>query len=548
MAAEEIPVTPTLESVALFKNGLTVVRASFPVNGPGHYRWDQVPRVIHGSFWVESDGLVSVQSTTRNIVSNEANESPSGLLQCDLAGNEVTVTLKASGAAQSAVLTGKVWDLPPRPATRTWDADYSSLNANNGSPYYWYRSSMAPAAPTQPVSPNTGGFLVLEDTAGSRRYIDQASIASISVTGAFAAPKHREERPVLVFNVRQAPAKGAVVRVTYLMKGLAWMPAYQVDLTDPTKLKIRQNAVVRNESVDLADTEVQLISGYPNVRFGSVDSPLWPGTGLAAFFQQISQSDAPAGGSNNATSQMVAFNSMSRSNSGGSSSLPESAELGNASDDIHYESIGKHSLKAGDSLAVDVAAAQAAYERVVEWIVPDPRDGAGRYLRDNGNEQTRDDLPWDAVRFVNPFKFPMTTASAVVMESGKFRGQSLFQWVNPGQRTCLRITKALSVRTDSGEVEEEGKREIVWIGGHDYQRTSVKGQLIMKNFRGKELTLVISRRFSGELLEADENPEKSLNTEGIASVNPRRQLDWTLKLPAGGEKTLNYRYQVLVRR
>jgi hypothetical protein len=548
VAAEETSVIPTLESVGLFKNGLTVVHASFPVSGPGHYRWDKIPRVIHGSFWIESDGLVSMQSTTRNIVDNEADESPSGLLQSDLAGNEVTVTLKASGAAQSAVLTGKVWKLPPRPAAKTWDADYSSLSTNSGSHYYGYRSSMAAAAPAQPAEPGTGGFFVLEDDSGCRRYIDQASIASITVTRAFTAPKQLEERPVLVFDVRQAPAKGAVIRVTYLMKGLAWMPAYQVDLTDPAKLKIRQNAIVRNESVDLADTEIQLISGYPNVRFGSVDSPLWSGTGLAAFFQQISQSDAPAGGSNNVTSQMVAFNSISLSNSGGSSSLPESTELGNASDDIHYENIGKHSLKAGDSLAVDVAAAQTAYERVVEWVVPDPRDGAGRYPRDNRNEPARADLPWDAVRFVNPFKFPMTTASAVVTESGKFRGQSLSQWVNPGQRTCLRITKALSVRTDSTEVEEEGKREIVWIGGHDYQRTSVKGQLAMKNFRGKELALVISRRFSGELLEADENPEKSLNTEGIVSVNPRRQLDWTIKLPAGGEKILNYRYQVLVRR
>ncbi|MCX6864995.1 MAG: hypothetical protein NTV46_02010 [Verrucomicrobia bacterium] len=548
MAADETVVTPTLESVGLFKNGLTVVRASFPVNGPGHYRWDKVPRVVHGSFWVESDGLVSVQSTTRNIVDSEAGDAPSGLLQSDLAGNEVSVTLKASGTAQPVVLTGKVWELPPRPATRTWDADYSSLNANSGSSYYWYRGSMTSAAPTQPAQPSTGGFLVLEEAAGTRRYIDQASIASITVTGPFAAPRHREERPVLIFDVREAPAKGAVVRVTYLMKGLAWMPAYQVDLTDPAKLKIRQNAVVRNESVKLADTEIQLISGYPNVRFGSVDSPLWPGTGLAAFFQQLSQSDAPGGGSNRITGQMIASNSISMSNPAGTSSLPEAAELGNASDDIHYESIGKRSLKAGDSLAVDVAAAQAAYERVVEWVVPDPRDGTGRYLRDNGNEQARDDLPWDAVRFVNPFKFPMTTASAVVMEAGRFRGQSLSQWVNPGQRTCLRITKALSVRTDSSEVEEEGKREIVWIGGHDYQRTSVKGRLSAKNFRGKELTMVISLRFSGELLEAEGNPEKSLNTEGIASVNPRRQLDWTLKLPAGGEQSLNYRYQVLVRR
>jgi hypothetical protein len=142
----------------------------------------------------------------------------------------------------------------------------------------------------------------------------------------------------------------------------------------------------------------------------------------------------------------------------------------------------------------------------------------------------------------------MTTACAVIMEGGRFRGQSLSQWVNPGQRTSLRITKALSVRTESSEVEEEGQREIVWIGGNDYQRTKVKGRLEMRNFRGKDLMLTVRCEFSGELLEAEASPEKSLRTEGVASVNPRRQLDWTLKLPAGGEKVLNYRYQVLVDR
>ena len=51
-AAEETVVTPAIESVGLFKNGLAVVRATFPVKGPGSYRWDKVPRVVHGSFWV----------------------------------------------------------------------------------------------------------------------------------------------------------------------------------------------------------------------------------------------------------------------------------------------------------------------------------------------------------------------------------------------------------------------------------------------------------------------------------------------------------------
>jgi hypothetical protein len=542
-AAEETVVAPTLESVAMFKNGLAVVRATFPVKGPGQYRWDKVPRVVHGSFWVESDGQISVQSTTRMIELTDEAETPAGGLQQDLAGKDVTVSLKNTGTAQNAVLSGKVWEIPPRTATRSWDTEYSSLNPNSSS---FYGGRGQPAA--TPAKFGTGDFLVLLEDGGSRRYIDRSSIASLSVSGPFLPAKHREERPVLLFDVRQAPANGGVVRVTWLTKGLAWLPAYQVDLTDPANLKIRQNAVVRNEMGDLSDTEIQLISGYPNVRFGTVDSPLWPGTGLAAFFQQVNQSgSAPGGISSNFISQQMIYSNGSSSRSE-STPLPEVAEQGNISDDIHYESIGKHSLKAGDSLSLDIAAASAAYERVVEWVVPDPRDGNGRYRRGNGSEPTPDEPAWDAVRFANPFKFPMTTAAAMVMEGGKFRGQSLSEWVNPGQRTSLRITRALTVRTESGEVEEEGQREITWIAGNDYQRTKVKGRLAVRNFRGTEVTLTLRCGFSGELLEAEGDPEKSLRTEGVASVNPRRQLDWTLKLPPGGEKVLTYRYQVLVDR
>jgi hypothetical protein len=123
-AAEETVVVPTIESASLFKNGLAVVRVSFPVNGPGVYRWDKVPRVVHGSFWVESDGRITVQSTTRMIEESAATETADGTLQKDLAGKEVTVTLKtAAGSAQPPVLAGKVWEIPPRMAVRSWDTD-----------------------------------------------------------------------------------------------------------------------------------------------------------------------------------------------------------------------------------------------------------------------------------------------------------------------------------------------------------------------------------------------------------------------------------------
>jgi hypothetical protein len=194
-----------------------------------------------------------------------------------------------------------------------------------------------------------------------------------------------------------------------------------------------------------------------------------------------------------------------------------------------------------------VESAKTSCQRVVEWVVPDPRDEYGRYRRDS-NSIKDEDAPWDALKFTNPFKFPLTTGPAMITEGGRFRGQSLSQWVNPGQSTCLRITKALSVDARYSEVEEEQQRELVWIGGTDFQKTKVKGTLVLRNFRGKEAAMSIRAGFSGEMIEAEGNPAAKLRTEGVSSVNPRRELEWSLKLAPGEEKTLIYRYTVLVDR
>lgn len=554
LAFGENNVTPTIDSVGMFKNGLAVVRASFPIDGPGEYCWEKVPNVVHGSLWVESDGKVVIQSTTRMVEETEEVEKPGGSLQKDLAGKSVSITLKgmphsfgiiSSATTEQFHVTGTVWDIPTLTETRTWDTDYSSLNASNGS-YYWYRNQ-----PNRnnfaPVQPTTGNFLVLNDSGGNRRYINQSDIASISVNGPFKPANRAIEKPVLLFGVNEVPKSGGTVSITYLTKGLAWMPSYRIDLTDPKKLGIRHSAVIRNEMGDFENTELQLISGYPNVRFGSVDSPLWPGTSLSSFFQQVNQSGSTGSGinilSNAITQQSVYMNNPSRSEG---SALPNVAEAGNVSDDIHYEGIGKRSMKAGDTLSLDVMDGGAEYQRVVEWIVPDARDESGRY--DNNNKLPTGGEAWDAVRFLNPFKAPMTTAATTIIEKGKFRGQSQSDWVNPGQQTCIKITRALSIRTRSTETEEEGERSIVYIGGNDYQRTTVKGRLTVRNFRSKECVITIRREFSGELLEAEGDPAKSLRVEGATSVNQRRQLDWTITLPAGEEKELTYRYALLVDR
>ena len=194
-----------------------------------------------------------------------------------------------------------------------------------------------------------------------------------------------------------------------------------------------------------------------------------------------------------------------------------------------------------------MAAGETAYERVVEWAIADKRDAYGNYLHASRGEPAESSDAWDSVIFQNPLKFPMTTASATIREGGQFRGQSQSTWTNPGQRSCLHITKALSLQTDHTEIEESGKRENeIWMGGRRYYRTTVKAEATARNFRNSSVTLLMKAQFSGALIEAEEKPSDTLRREGVFSVNPRHELEWKLTLKPGAEKKVVYRYTVLV--
>lgn len=527
-AQDEIPVTPRIESVGVFKNGVAVVRASFPVEKPGLLRWDRVPQVIHGTFQVENEGVLEVRTTVRMVEEIEEKELPVGTLQNDLAGKQVEVRLRATADLPERVLQGTVWDLPERTQKRRWETNFTPADP-------W--SSRMSAVKAEPAV-STGYFLVLVDGNGNREYLNSGNIESVKVAGPFKPKSRLVEKPVMLFDAAKLPA-GSRVTITYLTKGLAWTPAYRVDLSDPAKLGIRQTAVIRNELMDLKDTEIQLISGFPNMPFSHVDSPLSPEGSLAVFFQQLAQQPLPTNG---VQSQMVSYNSAASNQP----ALPDVAEKGSSGDDMHFENIGPRLLAAGDSLALEVASGQAAYQRVVEWIVEDGRDDHGRYYRRNNEPKTDESEPWDAVRFANPLKFPMTTAPAMMVEGGKFRGQSIGKWASPGQQVCLRITKALSVSAQYAETEEENQRENVMIGGGRYRRTKVSGTLTLRNTRDKTAVLNVRKQFSGEMIEVTDKPQARLRTEGVGSVNPRRELEWDFELPAGQEKVITFRYSVLV--
>jgi hypothetical protein len=525
-----IDVKSKIESIGLFKNGLAVVRRTVSLPGAGTFVAGDVPDPVHGTFWIESESPIEARITQREVTEptdGRWEHDPQG----ELAGRQVTVYLRQQGMAE---VTGRVVKFDSKDGRREWSRSFEQPGHWNP----WWNNNSVPPGTTVPAAPR---YLAI-DTSSGRVFLDTSMIAYLKTED---PPTTRTiSKPVLQFHVRET-AGPMTVHISYLTKGISWAPSYRVDIADPKSLRLAQSAVIRNELEDFEDAEIRLISGFPSMEFSHVLSPMSPRTTWASFFSQLNRVIGSPSGRGGVMMQQVMSNVASYGPSGGDDAIMPASE----GVDVHYHSIGQRSLREGDAIVLTVAEADAAYERIVEWMIPDTRDEWGRPVEEYQRQQfpdKYDSAAWDALRFDNPYDFPMTTAPTAVVAGDRFQGQRMTNWVNPGDEATVRITKALSVRTNSVEYEEEGGREIIAWGGRNFRKVPVKGELQICNHRKEAVRMVIRREFSGDLVAADASPETKLLERGVYSVNRRQELVWTIDLDPGEERKLTYQYTALV--
>ncbi|MFO0967117.1 MAG: hypothetical protein U0793_16245 [Gemmataceae bacterium] len=493
---KETAVKSRIVSLSLFKNGLAVVKREVKVDGAGVYRLDRVPEAIHGTFWIESNAPVEASVKTRDVELAD-DQLPEGSLQEIFAGKKVTVSFTG---AKSPPATGTVVKVAPR------------------------------SREDRP-SATTDRFLVLK-TAKGLLYVSAGEIAAIETEEAGGKATRRQAALLLTIGKTE---KAPSVFISYLAHGLAWAPSYRLDVSDPKTMDIEMAAVLRNEMADFADAEVSLISGYPSVEFAQVASPLQAHATWQRFFQEI------AGGGDrydhSILTQKLLANTVAPIRRPTLGAVPEGEGV-----DLHFEPIGKRSLKDGEALSLTVGKNTTDYERIVEWTVN--RAGFDYGLREAG----KDDM-WDTLAFKNPFKFPLTTAPAMIVEKGRFNGERTCYWTNVGEETRVKVTRSLSIRTASSEeLDKSRPLERVAVGRRDYSRIYLKGELTLNNHRKETVKVWISYNVRGQVLDTEGDPRITLQPGSLTDVNPMNQVVWLVTLKSGEEKRVRYGYSTLVDR
>ncbi len=446
------------------------------------------------------------------------------------------------------------------------------------------RQPEAPAAGTVEgkASPFGANFITIETDDGNFVAVRQSDVVEINAKSLYGGddiqppPEPKPVKQTEDVQIVEAPVKKeGPVRMRYLAEGITWSPFYRLELNhrlsdtidyDEDKVPdsgkkydgivtVHAAATVMNNYCDFENAEVEFISGFPSLDFASVVSAVAKKLPMSTFLQSLAN---PSAGTpnyiRNATSGILSQSVLSNSvmsnarpvvqiDKDDEPDAPPSKWSSSGMEDVQYKSVGKLTMNKGDVLYLPVATEKADFEYVTTWSAPLQGEFAF-------GEQTPDTNVWSTVRFRNPFDFALTTAPYEIGRDGKTLGQSTGSWFGAGELASVKITHALGVSCTMSHFESGNRDRVFRVPRTEglpelrYRYPDVTVELALVNRTGKDVKMCVDSVFFGELIEADENPSKTVMSTD-RTMNSKNKLVWDVTVPANGRKTLTYTYKVI---
>jgi hypothetical protein len=523
--------TAEIEKVVLFKNGLVFVVSNYTL--PGETRtvsMGQLPIPTLGTFWVSTDvKLKSLTSLMDEFEYETPVQSVGQLVQLN-AGKKVL--LHTSDRDIEGIIQ-------PDPVVKT--------RPETMNPYFMSPRQPRDQGANYPVSP--GNVLYVKTDKGivalSPGLILRAEFGDGELIRATRVKHHL---PTIRMDLEK-PAGGEKVTVSYLARGMTWVPAYLIDLSDPKTARFSAHAIVINEMMDLNNVNVELVTGFPNIRFSGVSSPVAKSENLAAFLQSLGAGGRQQNARDNMMMQqaiMVNAPSVFGTDEGGISPGYSAPAEGEVAEDLFFYPAKKLTLKRDETTWLPLFTAEMPYKHIYTWKIGDLVDNQDHYQSARPDQPQGEEI-WHSCRLTNTLTMPLTTASAEFVTNNEITGQDICYYTPPKAETTIRINKALNITAEKGENEIDRKRDATVIHGYHYDLVKVQGELRIRNRLAKGVKVEITKELSGEVLEKGPNSTDTKTAEGLKKVNPKHILTWTIDLKPGEERKVVYVYQVYIR-
>ncbi len=526
-----------IERVALFKNGLGFFTSSTTLpKGATTIKIRQLPVPSHGTFWVGYPEDIKVRTLFTSMEDVEKTV-PAGsiaeLLQVN-SGRKVTVT---TGSKDMPAIKGTIVKVMSE-----------NKPTESPSPYLMDIRSSASALRYPPYQATS--LVVIRTKAGSVALnvgsIVRADFEGDDITTSVSVVS---KQPSIRMELEDATRENEI-GISYLARGITWSPSYLIDISDSTTARLSAKAVVINEVADLRRIHLDLVTGFPNIQFGDVNSPVAMSQNLEGFLRALTTGRSESGSRGNMMMQQAMLSNVARFDNDMSTPVPgySTAQEGTVSEDLFLYPVESFTLLRGETACIPLFTAEVPYKHIYIWKIPDMLDNNERYRQNrNNDEQALAEEVWHSCRLVNNMDMPWTTAAAEFVNDGRFTGQDICYYTAPGAETTIRVNRAMNVLAEEAEVELERVRNAASFHGYSHDLVKVKGELKLQNRQGKSATVEVTKDLSGEVLDIVPQAKDIPTAKGLKRVNPRHVLVWEVELKPGQEQTLSYTYEVYLR-
>ncbi len=483
---------------SLFKNGYAVVLREATIPASGTLTLSQPSSVALGTFWVTAPRGVTLREIVATRVSQEVTRDLGSMDEILQANKGKEVSLIVTGLAEGrSQITGK-------------------------------------------IVAASGQIIVVQTSTG---VMTLQKGAVVSVTGpsdqVIWTAKQTNETPA----IRLVGTPGGKVYYTALQKGLTWAPAYQVDISDPKECTITAKATILDDLEDIQNTELRLVTGFPNIPFLTVPDPFSSLVVSDAYLGRILQSgsydqfaNAPARDANGFAGQLGY-----RLEEKNVAPMPMSDLEGFSNEDLFFYRQGKVTLKKGDRGYYILLQAKSDYQHVYTLQVPElPLDS------NNGARALPPLETWHELKIKNTSKQPLTTGTAVTVKDGELLGQDLMTYTPVGADQFVKITKALDITADQAEDEVSRSRGEIKdrFGNPQWDLVTIHGKIVITSRKKDTVKMKVDKFLAGEAVEADHEGKIAKFVRRLYDVNTPSKVTWEPEVKGGEKMELNYTYKL----
>ncbi len=540
-----------VRDVTVFKDGHAFVthRGMAATDENGQVHIDHLPTPVVGTFWPFSgDPQVALHGVTvgqRRVVINKTALTLAELIRANVGARIIVHESPERSWA------GQILGIPER----TSEELSSTLPSSSG------------------PQPTSRSLLVLLKTDEGVKVTPVSKILEVT----FIDPPRTkvaddELRNVMTFHMdwQGAPVeKQADVGMTYLQRGLRWIPQYRITLQPDGQAVVELQATLINELIDLTDVRTHLVIGVPRFDFKGTIDPIALNQQLANLSQYFRENNRPNTMMfNNSAMTLTQVRSLPtpHANEGepGGNLGPGLAE--GQESDLFIFTLEHVSLAKGERMAVSLGRWQLPYEDLFRLTIDDLPPPELRKQFDSRQQAELAKMVHapkvkHIVRIHNQSDVPFTTAPVIFLKQGNLMAQGMMTYTSSGNRVDLEITTAVNVPVSLTDEVSERTPNSATFGGHQYDRIGLAGKISLTNYHDRPVVIEVERRLLGIAEKASSDGKivrtnPNLSTSGNQPfwwnwstwpywwfhLNTSSSVRWKVTLPAGQKLELSYQW------